>query len=261
VGGELAPLALYTYHTRRLEMSGNWLKMGIILSAAILVAGCSLTGGGILRGSGNLVTRQVDYEGFDRLQAGHGFHIEVSQGEAFSVELRVDDNAVEHLKVEMDGSTLRLGLKSPLYTTLNVTLRATVTMPELAGLVLSGGSDGSITGFRSTRPLALELSGGSELRGDIEAGAVECVVSGGSDAVLTGAGGNLDLEVSGGSNADLSGFAVADATVVASGGSDVTVNASGRLDVKASGGGTVYYLGSPTLGNINTSGGANLRRK
>lgn len=242
-------------------MSGNWLKMGIILSAAILVAGCSLTGGGILRGSGNLVTRQVDYEGFDRLQAGHGFHIEVSQGEAFSVELRVDDNAVEHLKVEMDGSTLRLGLKSPLYTTLNVTLRATVTMPELAGLVLSGGSDGSITGFRSTRPLALELSGGSELRGDIEAGAVECVVSGGSDAVLTGAGGNLDLEVSGGSNADLSGFAVADATVVASGGSDVTVNASGRLDVKASGGGTVYYLGSPTLGNINTSGGANLRRK
>ena len=242
-------------------MSGQWLKLGIMLNAVVLVAGCALTGGGVLRGSGNLVTRQEDYTGFDSLDVGHGFHIEVSQGEAFGVELRVDDNAVEHLKVEMDGSTLRLGLKSPLYTTLNVTLRATVTMPELAGLVLSGGSDGRITGFRSTRPLALEVSGGSELRGDIEAGAVDCEVSGGSDAILSGAGGDLDLEVSGGSEVDLSGFAVADATVVASGGSDVTVNASGRLDVEASGGGTVYYLGSPTLGNINTSGGADLKRK
>ncbi len=242
-------------------MRGQWLGIGVIVGAAILAAGCSLTGGGVIRGSGKLVTRQESLSGFDRLDVGHGFDIEVRQSEAFSVELRVDEKAVDHLKVEVDGTTLRLGLKSPFYTTVNVTLQATVTMPKLAGLALHGGADGSITGFSSSEPLSLDLSGGSDLRGDIEAGNVKCEVSGGSDLTLTGAGGDLDLKVSGGGDANLSGFAVDNATVVSSGGSGATVNASGRLDVEASGGGTVYYLGSPTLGNINASGGSDVRRR
>jgi hypothetical protein len=242
-------------------MRPQWLQLAAVLSAALLVAGCGRIGGGVIRPSGNLVTRQEDLAGFDRLDVGHGFDVEVRQGESFNVTLRVDENAVDHLKVELEGGTLYLGLKEPFYVTLNVPLQATITMPELTGLVLSGGTDGTITGFRSTDPVAIDLSGGSDLRGDIEAGDVRCVVSGGSDLTLTGAGQDLDLEVSGGSDADLSGFAVADAAVLASGGSDATVNATGRLDVEASGGGTVYYLGSPTLGTVDTSGGAQLRRK
>jgi hypothetical protein len=34
------------------------------------------------------------------------------------------------------------------------------------------------------------------------------------------------------------------------------VNASGRLDVDASSGSKVYYLGDPTLGEIDTSSGS-----
>ena len=51
------------------------------------------------------------------------------------------------------------------------------------------------------------------------------------------------------------------ANVEASGGSEVTVNASGRLDADASGGSDIYYLGSPTLGTIEESGGGDVRRK
>jgi hypothetical protein len=236
----------------------NW---AFVLSAAVLVSSCSLTGGGVIRGSGNLVTRQESFTGFDRLDVGHGFDIEVRQAETFSVELRVDENAVKHLMAEVDGSTLRLGLKSPFYATVNVTLQATVTMPELSALSLSGGAGGSITGFGFSQPFALELSGGSDLVGDIEVGDVRCVVSGGSDIALTGAGGDLDLEVSGGGEANLSGFAVANAKVLSSGGGGATVNTTGRLDVEASGGGTVYYTGNPTLGNINTSGGSSVKRR
>ncbi len=242
-------------------MKSQWLQLAAALSAVLLVAACGRIGGGIIRPSGNLVTRQEDVTGFDRLDVGHGFDLEVRQGESFSVELRVDANAVDHLRVELEGRTLHLGLKEPFYITLNVPLQATITMPELAGLVMSGGTDGTITGFRSTEPFAIELSGGSDLQGDIEAGDVRCVVSGGSDLTLTGAGQDLDLEISGGSDADLSGFAVADAAVLASGGSGATVNATGRLDVEASGGGTVHYLGNPTLGDVETSGGAELKRK
>ena len=53
----------------------------------------------------------------------------------------------------------------------------------------------------------------------------------------------------------------ADANVEASGASEVTVNASGRLDADASGASDVYYLGSPILGRIDTSGASSVERK
>jgi len=69
------------------------------------------------------------------------------------------------------------------------------------------------------------------------------------------------LEFSDASNLDLTSFQVNDADVNLSGASHVTVNPTGRLDVDASGASNLQYLGEPTLGNINTSGGSNVNRK
>ncbi len=51
---------------------------------------------------------------------------------------------------------------------------------------------------------------------------------------------------------------VQDAAVNASGASNVTVNLSGRLDADASGASNVFYLGQPTMGTIDTSGGSDV---
>jgi hypothetical protein len=65
----------------------------------------------------------------------------------------------------------------------------------------------------------------------------------------------------GGSTVDLSKFSSTDANVSAGGSSDVTVNVSGRLDADASGASHVYYLGDPTMGEIDTSGGSSVEPK
>jgi hypothetical protein len=83
-------------------------------------------------------------------------------------------------------------------------------------------------------------------------------VSGGTDATVSGTGDDISVDASGGSDADLASFEVVNANVDASGGSDVTINASGTLNVDASGGSQVYYLGSPTMGQIETSGGSDV---
>ena len=82
--------------------------------------------------------------------------------------------------------------------------------------------------------------------------------SGGSDVTVSGTGEDITVDASGGSDADLASFTVVNADIDASGGSDVTINASGTLNVDASGGSQVYYLGSPTMGRIDTSGGSDV---
>jgi hypothetical protein len=226
---------------------------------AALLAGCGL---GAITGSGNVVTQEEAMTGFDKLDVSDGFQVDVSQGDSFSVVIRFDDNLVEHLQVAKQGNTLKIGLKpGRFYNLRDATLEADVTMPELTGLDLSGGSHVTLSGLISAKALSADLSGGSHLTGDVEAGDATINLSGGSHATLSGSAGDLTIDASGGSHAKLAELVVVDADVEASGGSEVTVNPSGRLDADASGGSRVYYLGSPTLGKIDESGGSTVRRR
>jgi len=218
-----------------------------------------LFGQGPLIGSGNVVAEEFDLSGFDQVEVSSAFDVEIRQGDAFSVVVRVDDNVKPYLDVVRQGSTLRIGLKPfSLSGVSALTLEAEVTMPALTGLELSGASDVSVTDFKSTEPLYVEVSGASSLRGDIEAGGVRFDVSGASDVKLSGSGEDLVMGVSGASSADLADFPVADADIEVSGASSASVNVSGRLDVEASGASRVRYRGSPTLGSVNSSGGASI---
>jgi hypothetical protein len=208
-----------------------------------------------------VVTQEEAISDFDKVDISHSFEVDIKQGEEFSVVIRVDDNLVEQLQVEKFGSTLKIGLKPGVSMVSNATLEAEITMPELTGLDLSGASNATISGFKSTKNLTVDLSGASSLRGDIEAGDTSFDLSGSSNANLIGSGGNLTLDASGSSDVDLSDFPVADAEIDASGASTVTVNASGRLDVDASGASDVYYLGNPSMGTIDTSGASSIEPK
>ncbi len=213
-------------------------RMLVSFIAVALLAGCGLTS---LTGSGNVATEEEAITGFDRLDVSHGFQVDISQDDAFRVIIRVDDNLLEHVQVVKEGSTLRIGLKPVTsYRLRDATLEAEVTMPEFAGA---------------------DLSGGSRLRGEINAGNVTFDLSGGSHVTLSGSAGNLKVEVSGGSHANLGNLKVINANVNASGGSHATVNPSGTLNADASGGSQVRYIGNPTLGTMDTSGGASIKQE
>ena len=230
----------------------------LVVLVALLVSCTPVT----ISGSGNVVTQEEAITRFDKVDASQSFEVDISQGEAYSVIIRVDDNVLPHLQVVKQGDALKIGLKpGQVYSIQKATMQAEVIMPELTGLDLSGASHATISGFESTKDLIVDLSGSSSLRGDIEAGSASFDLSGSGDVTLTGSAGDVAIDASGSSDVDLTDFPVADANINASGSSRVTVNPSGRLDVDATGASDVYYLGSPTMGAIDTSGSSTVKPK
>jgi hypothetical protein len=247
----------------RKEMKKHWFVAGFALAVLVLMTGCVPFGEmHTIRGSGNLITQDEEITDFDRVDVSHAFEVEIRQGEAFNVVVRIDDNLVEHIRVARVGSTLKVGLRPDRnYNIRRATMEAEITMPELVGLECSGASEATIEGFESSEKLIVDASGASEVRGDIEAGRVSIDASGASSVRLSGSGTEVSIDASGASDVDLRDFPVGDADVEASGASDVTVNASGTLDADASGASTVYYVGNPTLGRIDTSGASSVKKR
>jgi hypothetical protein len=263
----------------------RWFILIICIAGSALLAGCVVTPGGLglpraMRGSGEVVTQEMEISDFARVEVHNAFQASIRQGDAFRVVVEVDQAAVPHLRITKQGDTLQIGLEPGVSLIGNVTLRAEVTMPTLTGLSASGASVVDFSGFSSAQNLDLDASGASTLQGEIDAGDTQMDASGASQITLNGAlqdvsleasgasritmsggGKNVKIRASGGCQVDLAGFPVEDAAVEASGASIVTVQAGGTLDVEASGASNVYYLGSPTLGDIRTSGGSAVGRR
>lgn len=226
-----------------------------LVPAAALLAGCIFAPvqNLVTSASAESETRTLDLEGFTELKAQSAFSVTLNQGDAFAVEVTLDVDAWTRADIRVEGDQLVLGLKEgPPYTVR--TLEATVTMPSLEAVELEGAAAVQMRGFASDDGFDATLSGASTLQGDLQADDVWLELFGASRVALTGSGGDLTARLAGASALELEGFAVEDAALVLSGASRATVNPTGRLDVEAAGASDVTWLGSPTLGAINTSG-------
>ncbi len=192
-----------------------------------------------VRGSGNVVTREMDLSGFTRLNVSGAFRVYLTQSDRYRVVISADDNLWDSLEISKSGDTLRIDFKPGTVGIQSATLEAEISMPTLKGI---------------------DVSGASKLTGEMNTGDLSAEVSGASQFTLEGTGGDLTLNVSGASRADLSQFVVEDANVEASGASQATVNVEGRLDAEASGASRVRYRGNPTLGRIDESGASSVER-
>ena len=234
---------------------------GLILAVVLFATGgCTMTES--ITSSGKSVTREFDIAGFDRIQAGSAFTVDITRGESYSVVVTIDENLVEYLDVEKQGDTLIVGMKPSLRFNLrDGEMRAVVSMPELTGLDLSGATRTTVAGFSGEQPLDVEVSGASRLAGDISCGHVRFNVSGASNVSLRGAADVSSVEASGASKVDLTEFVTQATTVNASGASNVSVSPEDTLDMSASGASHVTYSPGAIIGRINTSGASTVSER
>ena len=244
------------------------MKRTIIIVVAIVVVVAAVATVIALRGwprglvgSGDLETEAYAFSDFTEVEIGSAFEFEIQQSSSYNISITADDNVMEYVTVSKDGQTLKIGLRLFHPIGGHVTLRASVAMPQLRGLTASGATRGTISGFSSTEDLDIGVSGASRVTGDITAGNVVFDISGASTIELEGSADNMDATASGASHLNLDDFVVNNADVNLSGASSGTVNLDGRLDANLSGASNLWYIGEPTMGDIDTSGASAVRKK
>jgi len=221
---------------------GGTLVIGLVVANIFSfgsVRGLIKSSFGGVQGSGNIIREKRDVKGFEKIQVGGGFQVEIVAGKEFGVEVEADDNLMPLVTTEVDGDTLEIGrqkgysAKSP--------LRVRITAPNISSIDTSGGAGVTISEVKNSN-LSIESSGGSKVTA---AGTTE----------------KLNIQMSGGAKVIASDLAAVDVNVDGSGGSSADVLVSGELRSDISGGARVTYGGSPTSIVTTKTGGARVVQK
>ena len=114
--------------------SDEYWDIGCVLRRWGFIA-CGVAFGNI-KGSGNVVTQQMTISDFTKVETGHSFKVTITRANDFRVQVKGYDNLLEHLAVRRLDDTLIIRLK-PGKSTRDATLEAEVSLPELAGVVLT----------------------------------------------------------------------------------------------------------------------------
>jgi hypothetical protein len=251
-----------------------YLALGLVMLIPLGAAGCS-----VVTGSGETATWEMDYEDFNKIEIGSAFEAQINRADSFLVSITIDKKLYEYLKIEQRGDTLHIGLK-PNYIYRDTVQQATVNLPDLRRLELSGASKATVGGFIMTHSLDFELSGASQLElghtiagnggfslsgasranGSIEMDDGKFDLSGASRISISGTAKNISIDASGASNVSLKELAALTADVNLSGASHAAISVVTSMSIDLSGASGLEYTGNPKLGKIDMSGGSTLSK-
>jgi hypothetical protein len=145
-------------------------------------------------------TRDYDFQGFDRIRINGAFEFNITRADTFKVSITSDPFKV--IEVSRDGDTLRIGIAWYTYLWWFLTWwshpKASITLPELRELRISGASHGETGDFTTTHDFSVDLAGASGLRlGNISVGNVDFRIQGASNIEfkkVKGAKSSVDIQ-------------------------------------------------------------------
>ena len=199
---------------------------------------------------------------FTCVKVSSGIHVFLSQAENEVVAVSAsEDKYRESIKTEITDGVLHIFYKGDkVRYGGNFKMNVYVGYKKLEQIQVSGASNVLIAGILEQPVLNIQLSGASELKGQVRVTDLNIKLSGASEAKMTGTVKNINIESSGASDVKAYGLIAENCNVKASGASDVNITVTNDVAANASGASNVYYKGSGELKSKQSSGASSIAR-
>ncbi len=234
------------------------MKGSLLISAFIVVI--SLTTGFSYGQSTNKETRNLS--GFTKVNFGISGDLYINIGSEFKVVLEGDKSLLEEIETEVSGSKLVIKEDS-WHSHGHAKVTVYITMPELAGLGVSGSGKAEIKDAVKSEELNFSVSGsGRIVSADLALGKLNVGISGSGDVIIGGNGeaASADVSISGSGNYSGESLKITNADFHISGSGSCKCNVTDNLEASVSGSGNITYIGSPKI-DARVSGSGRVKSK
>ena len=212
-----------------------------------------------------IVTQNRNVSNFKEIQISSGIDLYLKQGNTEKLVLTAPSDKIGKIITEVQNGVLKIYFERNNNWGLNWSNKSStkvmLSFKDIVALRAGGGSDVYSEGRLLFDKIAIDASGGSDVKLDLTAEMVDCESSGGSDATLTGSAKYFRGNASGGSDLKAKDLRTQSCVITSSGGSDAYVWVENDMIANASGGSDIYYYGSPKSIKVNKSGGSDINRR
>lgn len=199
--------------------------------------------------------------GFNGIDVSEGIKVELTYGDKEFVEVTADEEYIESVITEVDGSTLEIHLKGNNWNMRNRHILVKVTAKQIEKLEASSGSSIITQNLIETENLKMHVSSGAGLKVAFKATTASCGSSSGANAKLKGDVGSFETDASSGASIHADELQAKKVNADVSSGASISVSVSDELIADASSGGSIRYIGSPKMKDIEKSSGGSVHSK
>lgn len=200
---------------------------------------------------------------FHAIQVSHAFDVVITQGAEVALAVSSSNkDDIQYIRTAVENGVLKIWqADDKKWWPKNRKLKAYISVKNLDAIRASGATNIKIDGGLKADNLKLQLSGASDLQGQLNVSQqLEVDLSGASDINITGSADNITIEANGASDVKAYEFRANTCSVDASGASGVQITVDKELSAKLSGASHVHYKGTGLIRDIKTSGASNVRK-
>ena len=207
-------------------------------------------------------TRTLEYRDFNAVSVSGPYHVQLRQGENYSVKVRGERDDLKRMKVERSGSELRIDHQE---RNLNLfrdrdPVLIQITAPNIRKIDLSGAIRADISRITGDN-LRMNFAGAIRSNTSVNVRDLRVEISGASISKFTGRADRFELDATGASGIDAQGLKANAVDVDLTGASVAEVYAVNTLRADASGASKITYSGNPKNTTIDSSGPSSVKRK
>lgn len=212
----------------------------------------------------DMVTENRNVSNFSSVKVGSGIDLYLKQNNTEKISVSAPSDKIGRLITEVRSGVLNIYFEKSNWGwnwSNKSSPKVMLSFKDLNSIIASGGSDVFSEGRLLFDKIRIEANGGSDVKLELTADAVDCNASGGSDAVLIGTTKYFNGNASGGSDLKAKDLRSQSSRIQSSGGSDVYIWVEGELVANSSGGSDIYYYGNPKSVQKHSSGGSDITRR
>jgi hypothetical protein len=193
-------------------------------------------------GNKNVVTQDRTLTAFNSINAGGAVNVFIQKGTSQSVKVETDENLMDKIITEVSNEILSIttkGIKNATKTNVYV------TTTSLNSLTAHGAVDVDGQSLFEADEFAIDASGASSVKLDLDVNFLKSTISGASDVTLSGRATTHKIKVSGAGSLKAKGLVTDDAEYLLEGASDAFLNVTKNLSGETKGASDVKFIGDP----------------
>lgn len=208
------------------------------------------------KGDGNVTTQTRSIaENFEKIEVNSGLDVIVTQNDATSVIVEIDENLQSYITTKVVNGVLIVSTSGQFNSTEDPVIR--VNLPVISGLKSTSGATLKSGNTLKTTSLKVESTSGSEIQLDVEADYISMESTSGSDIEVKGKALKVETSSTSGSDIDAGKLIANEVFSQSSSGSSTKVHPVLILKGKATSGSDIEYLNVPKkLEKEENSGGS-----